>query len=293
MHQKHEGPLVQCGREISIEEIEEIRETVSVFHRLSREELAVTICEHLEWYSASGTPKADACLNLLSKLESEGLVKLPDRRVSLRSTPGKPCPSKRTEPRNPIEGKLKDVGGVRLELVRGSEQTGLWNEYVHRYHYLGYKQPFGCFARYFVESDRGRLGCLLFSGAAKALRQRDTWIGWGESSRLRNLGQVVNNTRFVIFPWVRVKNLASHVLGQALRHIDDDWEERWSYRPVLSETFVDPRYFDGTCYFAANWQYLGMTTGEGLVRKGRNYTTSPKKIFVKPLVDDFRTVLCS
>jgi hypothetical protein len=164
---------------------------------------------------------------------------------------------------------------------------------VHRYHYLGYKQPFGCFARYFVESDQGRLGCVLFSGASKALGERDRWIGWSESSRLRNLGRVVNNTRFVIFPWAKVKNLASYVLGQAARRIGKDWQERWSYRPVLLETFVDPQYFDGTCYRAANWQYLGMTTGEGLVRKGKRYTTSPKKIFVKPLVDDFRTVLCS
>jgi hypothetical protein len=185
------------------------------------------------------------------------------------------------------------MGHVRVEVVRGAEETELWNEYVHRYHYLGYKQPFGCFARYFVESEHGRLGCLLFSGASKALRERDRWIGWSRSSRPRNLGRVVNNTRFVIFPWVRVKNLASHVLGQAVRRIEEDWEERWSYRPVLLETFVDPKYFDGTCYRAANWQYLGMTTGEGLVRKGRSYTTSPKKIFVKPLMDDFRTILCS
>jgi hypothetical protein len=293
MRQKHEGSLVQCGREISIEEIEEIKETVSVFHRLSREELAVTICEHLEWYSASGTAKADACLSLLCKLESEGLVKLPEGRVSLRTAPKEPCPGKRTEPKSPIEGSLKDLGPVHLELVRGKEQRGLWNEYVHRYHYLGYKQPFGCFARYFVESDQGRLGCLLFSGAAKALRARDGWIGWSEKSRLRNLGRVVNNTRFLIFPWVRVKNLASHVLGQALRRIGDDWQERWHYRPVLLETFVDPLYFDGTSYLAANWHYLGMTTGDGLVRKGRSYKTSPKKIFVKPLAEDFRIVLCS
>lgn len=293
MHRKREGSLVQCGRIISIEEIEEIRETVAVFHRLSREELAVTICEHLEWYSASGTPKADACLNLLGKLELEGLLRLPEKQVSSRKIPGEPSLTERTEPQGPIEGSLTDMGLVRLELVRGREETGLWNEYLHRYHYLGYKQPFGCYARYFVQSERGRLGCLLFSGAAKALRERDRWIGWSETSRLRNLGRVVNNTRFVIFPWVRVKNLASHVLGQVARRMGEDWEERWNYRPVLLETFVDPRHFDGTCYRAANWRYLGMTTGEGLVRKGRRYATSPRKIFVKPLADDFRTVLCS
>jgi hypothetical protein len=107
------------------------------------------------------------------------------------------------------------------------------------------------------------------------------------------LGFVVNNTRFVILPWVRVKNLSSHALGQAARRIRKDWEERWSYGPVLLETFVDPRLFEGTCYKAANWEYLGMTTGEGLVRKGKSYRTSPKKIFIKPLREDFRNVLCS
>jgi len=293
MHQEHDSRLVQCGREISIEEIEEIRETVAVFHRLSLEELAVTICEHLKWYSASGSPKSDACLNLLGKLESEGSLKLPEKRVYSRKATLKLRTTERTEPQSLIEGSLRDMGHVRLEMVERREETGLWNEYVNRYHYLGYKKPFGCFARYFVESDHGRLGCLLFSGAAKALRERDRWIGWSESSRLRNLGLVVNNTRFVIFPWVRVKNLASHVLGQSVRRIAEDWQEKWSYRPVLLETFVDPKYFDGTCYRASNWQYLGMTTGEGLVRKGRSYTTSPKKIFVKPLMDDFRTILCS
>ena len=293
MHQQVESHLVQCGREISVPELEEIRETVRLFGRLSRSELAMTVCEHLGWYSVTGNPKMDACVKLLEKLESEGVLSLPQRRAG---SPRERRPldvTERTDRGAQIECSLREVGGIRLEVVRGREETELWNEYVHRYHYLGYKKPFGCFARYFVESDHGRLGCLLFSGAAKALRQRDRWIGWSEGSRLRNLGLVVNNTRFVVFAWVKVKNLASHVLGQAVRRIGDDWEERWSYRPVLLETFVDPGRFEGTCYRACNWQYLGMTSGEGLVRKGKEYATSPKKIFVKPLADDFRALLCS
>jgi len=293
MHQRQEIHVAQCGRGISISEMEEIRETVATFRRLSRTELAMTICEHLGWYSVTGSPKLDACKKLLEKLESQGLLSLPQRRAA---SPGERRPlyaTERTDPRTQIECSLKEVGSVRLEVVRGREETELWNEYVHRYHYLGYKQPFGCFARYFVESDQCKLGCLLFSGAARALRRRDRWIGWNDSSRLRNLGLVVNNMRFVVFPWANVKNLASHVLGQVVRRIRDDWEERWSYRPVLLETFVDPERFKGTCYRAANWHYLGMTSGEGLVRKGKRYTTSPKKIFVKPLAGDFRIVLCS
>lgn len=293
MHEGQERHVVQCGREISVSEMEEIGETVATFRRLSRKELAVTICEHLGWYSVSGSPKVDACVKLLEKLESQGLLSLPQKHSASPKEQRVPCPTERTEPRTQVACRLAEVGDLRLEVVRGREETEIWNEYVHRYHYLGYKQPFGCFTRYFVESDHGKLGCLLFSGAAKALRERDRWIGWSENSRLRNLGWIVNNTRFVIFPWAKVKNLASHVLGQAVRRIRDDWEERWGYRPVLLETFVDPLFFDGTCYRASNWQYLGMTTGEGLVRKGKRYATSPKKIFVKPLAADFRTVLCS
>jgi hypothetical protein len=97
----------------------------------------------------------------------------------------------------------------------------------------------------------------------------------------------------LIFPWVRVKNLASHALGKVVRVLGQDWQQQWGYSPVLLETFVDPQYYDGTCYRASNFKYLGMTGGTGLVRKGKTYTTSPKKIFVYPLVDNFRQILCS
>jgi hypothetical protein len=136
------------------------------------------------------------------------------------------------------------------------------------------------------------LGCLLFAGAAKALRVRDRWIGWAKDHRLSNLTWVINNSRFLIFPWVGVKNLASHILGQVARHISDDWQQRWGYSPVLMETFIDPGHFAGSCYKASNWQYLGMTTGKGFVRNGKGYRTSPKMIFVKPLAKDFRSLLC-
>ena len=104
---------------------------------------------------------------------------------------------------------------------------------------------------------------------------------------------MINNSRFLVFPWVRVKNLASHALGQVVRRLGDDWQQRWGYRPVVVETFVDPQYYAGTCYRAANWLSLGQTTGSGLARKGKSYTSSPKQILVLPLVANFRTVLCS
>jgi len=295
MLQDKDGTILQCGREITNQEFDEIRETVQLFSSLSRTELAATICEHLEWLSASGKYKLDACMKLLEKLEAEGFVRLPEKRKEYqKKRPQKPIPlTPRTAQQSDIDCRLKELGPVVLEVVNDKEQSELWNEYVLRYHYIGYKRPFGYFLRYFVVSDRGVLGCLMFAGAAKALTVRDKWIGWTEKQRLNNLAWVINNSRFLIFPWVHVKNLASHILGKASRQIQNDWLELWGYKPMLLETFVDPQYYYGSCYKAANWEYLGMTTGAGLVRKGKTYTTTPKMIFIKSLVKDSRSLLCS
>jgi len=292
MFKKSRGSILQSGREISRQELDEIQETVGVFPRLSRTELAATICEHLGWMTASGGYKIDACMKLLEKLELKGFVELPEKRQRLQGQQHIALTSK-TEAQADIVGNLGDLGLVNVEVVKGKETTGLWNEYVSRYHYLGYKKPFGYVLRYFIVSEQGFLGCLMFAGASKALADRDRWIGWTQVQRLRNLAWVINNSRFLIFPWVQVKNLASHILGRVARRVREDWRERWGYSPVLAETFVDPRYYEGICYKAANWEYLGMTTGEGLVRKGRTYTTTSKKIFVKPLVKDWQSLLCS
>ncbi|MCU0615370.1 MAG: DUF4338 domain-containing protein [Desulfobacterales bacterium] len=286
--------IVQCGRQIKKEELSQIRETVETFCHLSRTELAHTVCEHLGWHTASGSNKVDACLKLLKTLEARGLIQLPakaDVSCSPRKKP--PVNNRLALTQEPVEGKLAEIGPINVRVVIDKEETAIFNEYLRRYHYLGYKRPFGCFLRYFVEGPGSILGCILFSGAAKALKSRDQWIGWSTNERSRNQGFVVNNGRFLIFPWVRVKNLASHALGKVVRVLGRDWQEQWGYRPVLLETFVDPQFYDGTCYQAANFKYLGITSGTGLVRKGKTYSTSPKKIFVYPLADNFRQVLCS
>lgn len=285
--------LVHCGRVITTEELADIRETVATCSGLSRSELALTIGEHLEWYSATGSLKLDACVKLLEKLETQGVLSLPEKQLSSGWGQKHIPQTNQTEAGELLEGSVGNLGPFSLVPVTEKEDIGLWNEYVSRYHYLGYKQPFGCHQRYFITSEHGKLGCLLFSGAAKALRERDKWLGWSKDERLRNLGFVVNNSRFLMFPWVKVKYLASHALGQAVRRLGDDWQQRWGYRPVVVETFVDPERYAGTCYRASNWLYLGNTTGTGLARIGKSYTSSPKKIFVLPLVTDFRTVLCS
>ena len=284
------GTLLQCGRRFSEQEIRQICETVRMFPALALKELTATICEHLGWYTAGGRPKEDACEKLLLKLEARGLVRVPKKRAC-REWKRRIEMTRGTDARPPIRSTLAEVGALRLESVEG-ERKNPCNEYIQRYHPLGYRQPFGYRMRYLIQSECGTLGCLLFSGAAKSLGARDRWIGWTEAVRLQRLAWVVNLSRHLIFPWVEVRNLSSHALGLVCRQIAGDWERRWGYRPVLLETFVDPRTHPGSCYKASGWQELGMTSGEGLVRPGQRYTTTAKKIFVKPLCPDFRELLC-
>jgi len=283
--------LMQCGRLISSQEIEQICETVELFPRLSLSELRATICEHLGWYTAAGGLKEQACEKLLKKLEGAGLLSLPQKRSCSRAKQHIGF-SSRTSAAGRICCSLQQLKPVRLQVVRSKAEKSLWNEYVQRYHPLGYRQPFGCRMRYFIESAAGRLGCVMFAGAAKGLAARDKWIGWNVQQRLQRLPWIINNNRYLLFPWVEVSNLASHVLGQLALRVADDWQDQFNYRPVLMETFVDPAY-KGSSYKAAGWQYVGMSSGQGLVREGCRYSTRAKRIFLKPLQDDFRTALCS
>jgi hypothetical protein len=289
--------MVQGDREIFLEDIDHIRLVSGRFPTLSRNEIVRTLCETLDWLTPAGRPKLNACFKLLHRLEAQGNIRLPAKREQYthRANAGVSTPalSSRTAAQPPLNISLKALGPVRLVALGKRADRALWNEYVERYHYLGYKRPFGYRQRYFIEAEQHRVGCVLLSGASRALGARDRWIGWDDRQRMKNLPWVLNNNRFVLFPWIQVPNLASHVLGQLARRAGDDWQQRWGYRPVLLETFVDPRRFQGSCYRAAGWEQLGCTTGEGLVRAGRAYRTSPKLIFAKPLQADFRRLLCS
>ena len=146
---------------------------------------------------------------------------------------------------------------------------------------------------YFITAGDRRLGCLLLAGAARAVAVRDRWIGWTAQARRENVARVVNNSRFLIFPHVRVAHLASHVLGQLARRARADWLDHWGFEPLLLETFVDPRHYAGTCYRAAGWQLLGATSGRGLARPGQSYHSTPRQVWVKPLSADCRDRLCA
>jgi hypothetical protein len=286
---------VQAEREFSAQEIGEIRKTVAWLPGLARKELAATVCEHLHWHTTAGTPKIQACQKLLERLEAAGLVALP----ALRGEQSHGGPraevtlGERSAADKPLAGPLCRFEPVCLEVAASASDAGLWNEYVERFHPLGYKGAFGYRLRYFIRSGSQHLGCVLLGGAAKAIAVRDRWIGWDERTRLCNLPRVINNSRFLIFPHVRIPHLASHVLGQLVRRVRADWQQHWGFIPLLMETFVDPSRYRGTCYRAAGWELLGETSGRGLTRPGKSYRSTPRLVLVKPLAEAFRQQLCT
>jgi hypothetical protein len=203
------------------------------------------------------------------------------------------APLEAVAPGDPVACTLSELGAVRLRPLSDAREELECNAAIESFHPLGYKKPFGYVMRYRIEVGDLGLGYLLFSGAAKKIQYRDEWIGWSEQQRSRNIPWVVNNSRFLVFPWVKVPHLASHVLGRLARQLPGDWRARWGFAPLLLESFVDPLHYRGTCYRAAGWELLGNTSGRGLARPGKDYRSSPKLIFVKPIGAQFRQLLCS
>jgi len=177
-------------------------------------------------------------------------------------------------------------------MVARREDSHLWNEYVERYHYLGYEPLPGAQLRYFARAGGRILALLGFGAAAWKTAPRDRFIGWNVEQRRSRLHLIVNNARFLILPWVRSRNLASRLLAMAARRLADDWQHGYGYRPVLVETFVETPRFSGTCYKAANWIYLGQTQGRGKLDVDRTARLPKKSVWAYPLVPDFRRTLC-
>ena len=285
-----------CGRSFSREEIAEISEIISSCQGISRTEQANTVCELFNWKRPSGRLKTIECRQFLEYLESKEIITLPGRNKGRpKGVKTKVARTDEGESKKVISGKVKEFTPLVLTGVTSKRQRDLWYEYVDRYHYLGYQLPFGAQLRYFIESTKSSkiiLGCLQFSSPAWKMAPRDMWIGWNDVQRERNLQKIINNSRFLIFPWVQVKNLASSVLALASRVVQDDWERIYGYRPLLLETLVDKRRFKGTCYKAANWTHVGTTTGRGRMdRASKRQGKSPKEIYIYPLTSRFREAL--
>ena len=281
-------PFVFCGRNFSATEIELIHDVVSDFRSLSLTELARTICELLEWKRPNGRLKNHECRLLLEKLSATGLVNLPAVRECGPRGPRVVLPTENGEEQELLSGSLGELTPLSLTVVRSGPESALWNELVERYHYLGYKVPVGANLRYVVRSSSAKqvLACLLWSSPAWKMAARDSWIGWTDEERARNLQLIVNNSRFLILPWVRVRYLASTILSLCARQLPADWERLYGYRPLLLETLVDAQ-FRGTSYQAANWTYLGETRGRGRMDQHHEaHGFAVKRIYVYPLWRD-------
>ena len=279
-----------CGERLSRREIASIQETVQFFPQLSRTELGHTVCVQLGWQTPGGSNRLRFAMRVLRELERRGILQLPPQRGRGRG-PQRPLQlDRRTAPQAAVLEPLAALQPLQLQAVTAPREAQLWNHWVQRYHPLGYRQPIGTHLRYYVLDGRGRtLGCLLFDFATKSLPCRDRWIGWEGQAFRKRLHLVVRNSRYLLFPWVQVSNLASKVLGLAARQLPRDWQRLHGYRPVLAETFVNPRQHRASCYRAANWQLVGRTQGRGA--RGKAPAKRPKDVFVLPLHPRWREIL--
>jgi Domain of unknown function (DUF4338) len=285
--------LTFCGRTFRVGEVELMRQIALEFSALGVTEIARTVCELLEWKRPGGGLKNHECRQLLERLQVEGLLKLPDLRKlggrgPRRADISRPC----FEPAA-VACAASECEPLELALVESKAESARWREQVERYHYLGCPVPFGASLRYWARHRDRELGCLLWTSPAWKMQARDTWIGWSDPQRQRNLQSIVNNGRFLILPWVRVKGLASKILALSARQMPQDWQDRYGRRPVLLETLVDAARFRGTCYRAANWIHVGQTAGRGRMdRKHEAHGRVVKDIYVYPLARDVRQLLC-
>jgi hypothetical protein len=272
------------------ESITAVRQILETDDGLSRSAVAERVCEHLGLLNARGKPQRAGCLKALRELERAGHFLLP----TARRCPKPGSPKRLAEPVDPpVEvpervGEVKDLVLLKVETDR---QVRIWNELMEREHPRGGGALVGVQVRYLIGSAHGWLGGLGFGASALQLKDRDRWIGWDGAGRRAHLHRIVGLSRFLIRPMVACHNLASRVLGMALRQLPEDVESRYGYRPWLVETFVESARYRGTCYRAANWIEVGQTQGRGRQDRYNRCTETRKSIFLYPLAADFRTRL--
>ena len=275
------------GRTVLQEILERIRAQVRTEPEISRRQLSLRVCEWMDWNNAAGRAQEMSARKALATLHRRGLIELPvlkQRYAFQEAAAPAACP-----PVAQVACTLGDLGCVELVRVNSNELSRVWRGLLDTHHYLKSGPLCGAQLRYLVRSERyGWLGGLSYSACARRVDCRDEWIGWSPSARSHNHPWVVNNSRFLIAPTVRVKCLASQVLARAQARLAEDWFEVYRYRPVLLETYVERGRFAGTCYRAANWSYVGTTHGRG--RDGNG--ASIKDVYVRALSGDWQSRLC-
>jgi hypothetical protein len=278
-----------CGKSFSESEIDWIRDQVENHPQLNRAQLSRLFCRHAGWLKPDGGLKEMSCRVAMLKLYRSGLIALP----APRNKPPEIKNIRRTPEAEPRPLICLEAGRVDLTIKAVDCKTSsFWNELIDRYNYLGYTRSGGAQMRFFVYAA-GQLCALLgFSAAAWKSAPRDAFIGWTRESRQKNLHRIVDNSRFLILPWISCKNLASRILSMTARQLPSLWQKRYNYRPALLETFVEKERFAGTCYKAANWICVGQTRGRGKWDREKAFDKPVKTIWLYPLNRRFKETLC-
>ena len=267
-------------RAIGPAELAFIRATIAAHAAEGRTRISQILCEAWGWRQPNGALKAYACRDLLLRLEERGYLTLPPR---LRAPDG-PCQQDRLGPL-PAPGPPLTQAELRTLVVRPLRpaERPRWKALLARYHYLGFRPGVGEQLGYVACLEGQLVACLAWGAAAYRNAPREAYLGWDMATKRARLPLVVQNTRFLLLPWVRVPHLASKLLAATCRRLSADWQARYGHGLLLAETFVDPTRFRGTCYRAANWVCLGPTRGAG--KRGNRYHRhgTPKLVFVYPL----------
>ncbi len=279
------------GRVVTEGDVAFMRTLIAEHPQASRRGLSLLLCEAWNWLQPNGAPRDMVCRGLMLELHRAGEIELPAPRW-VQSNPSKRLEPKAVEvDRGPVRCALADLRPLRFRRVRRTKEEPLFNGLLEAHHYLGYTPPVGEHLKYLVYAGERPVACLAWSSAPRHLGPRDRFIGWSAEARKRNIGFVVYNSRFLILPWVEVRHLASHILGRMARELSHDWQQIYGHPVYFLETFVDPTRFRGTCYRAANWRFLGQTTGRG-PRDQTNRANRPiKDVLGYPLTRRFREEL--
>jgi hypothetical protein len=282
-------PLTYRHRHITEDDLVFIRKLIAEHPQLSRRRLSAKLCEAWNWKQANGTPCDLVCRGMMLMLHRAALIELPPVRfVPRNSIVERIAPARVNVDETPLALSLSELGALQVQQVRRTPEEALFNSLIQHHHYLGYARPVGEHLKYLISAGGRPVACLAWSSAPRHLGSRDRYIGWDKHARLKNIRLLAYNTRFLILPWVSVKHLASHILGRIARMISADWQRLYAHPIYFLETFIDPQRFRGTCYRAANWIYLGDTTGRGKDAPTYEPNRSIKQVLGYPLRPDFR-----
>jgi hypothetical protein len=277
---------------ITEDKIEKIQRLIRDNPEWHRTRISKQLCELWDWRSPNGQLKDISCRDMLRALDESGKIILPMAKNRSRRAGNPDAITQIQHDTTPITAGLRELTPLRIDIVTSKESMSAFKSYIDQYHYLGFDRSIGENMKYIIYSRTGEpLTCLLFGSSAWACLPRDEYIGWDKDCRQNNLYLTTNNTRFLIFPWVSVPHLASHVLSLISRRIADDWLKKYGHAVYLLETYVERERFRGTCYRAANWRFVGCTTGRGR-NSEHNYAVLPiKDVYLYPLAADFRAKL--